>query len=79
MAIARALVNDPAVILADEPTGSVDQETGAGVMDLLLRTGDPDARALLVVTQDPEVADRAGRTVQIRDGQPLHARGAAAS
>ncbi|MFV1979049.1 MAG: ABC transporter ATP-binding protein [Myxococcota bacterium] len=68
VAIARALVNDPRVILADEPTGNLDQENGHKILDLL---GEVHAqgRTLVVVTHDEEVAACADRTVRIRDGR----------
>lgn len=67
-AIARALVPDPALILADEPTGNLDSRTGAeilGLFDELHREG----RTLVVVTHDAEVARRARRIVRLRDGR----------
>jgi ABC-type lipoprotein export system ATPase subunit len=66
VAVARALVNRPRLILADEPTGSLDAAAAAAVMDALLGAGDA---AVLVVTHDAEVAARAGRTVRMRDGK----------
>jgi putative ABC transport system ATP-binding protein len=65
VAVARALVNRPKLILADEPTGSLDAASAKGVMDALLGAG----VALLVVTHDPEVAGRAGRILRMRDGK----------
>ncbi len=67
-AIARALVSDPALILADEPTGNLDTRTGAQILDLfeaLHREG----RTLVLVTHDEEVARRAKRVLHIRDGE----------
>lgn len=65
VAIARALVNSPSVLLCDEPTGNVDGATASAILDLLdaLRTADT---TVLVVTHDPAVAARADRTVAIR-------------
>ncbi len=72
VAIARALMNDPPVILADEPTGNLDQGTGAGVLDALseLRLATPDGspRTMVMVTHDTRVAERADRVVTIADG-----------
>ncbi|MCI0341603.1 MAG: ATP-binding cassette domain-containing protein [Planctomycetales bacterium] len=68
-AIARALVTAPRVILADEPTGSVDSGTGAKIMDLLLapvRLGDA---ALVVVTHNADIAARCDRVIRLRDGR----------
>lgn len=65
VAVARALVNRPQLILADEPTGSLDGESARSVLAALLAPGDA---AVLVVTHDPEVAARTGRTLHMRDG-----------
>lgn len=65
-AIARALVNKPALVLADEPTGSLDAASADQVMAALFAPGDA---AVLVATHDPEVAARAGRIVRMRDGK----------
>jgi len=67
-AVARALVHEPALILADEPTGNLDSKTGAEVMDLLHRLNDEQAITLVVVTHDREVAAYADRIVHLRDG-----------
>jgi ABC-type lipoprotein export system ATPase subunit len=66
LAIARALVNDPEVVLADEPTGNLDQENGAAVLALL---GGLEARAVVLVTHAPEAAAVADRVLHLRDGQ----------
>jgi putative ABC transport system ATP-binding protein len=71
VAIARALVTDPAVILADEPTGNLDSAASADVLELvdaLHATG----RTILLITHEQEVAARASRTVHIRDGRLDH-------
>lgn len=68
VAIARALVRMPKVILADEPTGALDLDTGAVVMDLLEEVAAENDSALLVITHDLEVAERADRIVELRDG-----------
>jgi putative ABC transport system ATP-binding protein len=68
VAIARALVAEPAVILADEPTGNLDSETGAAVMDLLTALH-ADGRTVLVVTHDVHVSAYAQRIVHIKDGR----------
>jgi len=68
VALARALVTDPAVILADEPTGNLDSASGAEVI-ALLRELHGAGRTLVLVTHDPDVADHADRLVHVRDGR----------
>jgi putative ABC transport system ATP-binding protein len=68
VAIARALAPDPAVVLADEPTGNVDTDTGANVLDVFDDLA-ADGTTLLVVTHERHVADRADRIVHVRDGK----------
>jgi putative ABC transport system ATP-binding protein len=67
LAVARALINDPALVLADEPTGNLDHETGASVLDLLEGVA-REGRTVIVVTHDPEVARRADPVFRLRDG-----------
>jgi putative ABC transport system ATP-binding protein len=68
VAIARALANEPRVLLADEPTGSLDSGTGAQILDLLRRVRDEHGTTILLVTNDDAVAAQAERTLRIRDG-----------
>jgi ABC-type lipoprotein export system ATPase subunit len=67
-AIARALVNDPAVLLADEPTGNLDVQAGAEVLRLL-RAGAEDGRAVVLVTHEAAAAGIADRVLTLRDGR----------
>ena len=69
VAIARALVNKPSIILADEPTGSLDTKTGAMVLKLLRDMHDAYNVTLIIVTHDINVANLAERTIKIQDGQ----------
>ena len=66
-AIARALVNNPPIILADEPTGNLDQKTGREILEWFEQLH-RDGRTIIVVTHDPAVAERAQRTIRIVDG-----------
>ena len=71
VAIARALANDPALLLADEPTGNLDSDNSVHVMDLLLSFQRDRGLALLVVTHSNEIAERADHIVRIKDGKVL--------
>jgi len=73
IAIARALVNDPAIILADEPTGNLDQKTGKNVLTTFQRLRD-EGRTVVMVTHDNEVAAVADRIITIRDGEVVDER-----
>jgi putative ABC transport system ATP-binding protein len=70
VAIARALANRPRLLLADEPTGELDQATGEQIVSLIDRLH-ADGMAVVVVTHDPAVAGRARRLLRMRDGQIL--------
>jgi putative ABC transport system ATP-binding protein len=71
VALARALVHEPLLILADEPTGNLDEETGAQVMSLLTRLTREQNRTLLLVTHSREVASQADRVLRLSHGQLL--------
>jgi putative ABC transport system ATP-binding protein len=68
VAFARALANQPQLLLADEPTGELDEATGAQIAALLDRVN-ADGTALVIVTHDPTLADRAARVLMMRDGR----------
>jgi lipoprotein-releasing system ATP-binding protein len=70
VALARSLMNDPPVLLADEPTGNLDRQTGRVVLDMLLDVRERSAgRTMVVVTHDQETAARADRVVRLADGR----------
>jgi putative ABC transport system ATP-binding protein len=69
VAVARALIHDPWLILADEPTGSLDGENSEVVIDLLLAAKEREGATLVVVTHDPVVAARLDTTLKLRDGR----------
>ncbi len=67
--VARSLVNNPAIVWADEPTGALDSETSGGIMDLLVRLNKSEQQTFVLVTHDAAVAARAHRTIRMRDGR----------
>ena len=69
MAIARALVNDPLLVLADEPTGNLDEDTGRHVLALLDRLTRQAGKNLILVTHSLEAAAYADRVLHLRDGE----------
>jgi len=69
VAIARALVGDPDIILADEPTGSLDSKTGQEVMDLFLNLHQQEKRTIVIVTHDAGVSKQCQRVVLLKDGK----------
>lgn len=68
VAIARALVHDPRLLVADEPTGNLDEQTGQIIMELLFEMNREAGTTLLLVTHDQELAARCGRTLRLHDG-----------
>jgi putative ABC transport system ATP-binding protein len=72
IAIARALANDPAIVLADEPTGNLDSTTGRHIMDLLVNVHRTRQTTLVLVTHDAELAALADRRLVLRDGRPVN-------
>ncbi len=69
VAIARALANQPAIILADEPTGNLDQKNSAMVFDLLTRLAKENGQAVVLVTHNPDIANRCDEIRPMRDGE----------
>ena len=69
VAVARALVIQPSCILADEPTGSLDSETGRRIIEVLMGLNRDEGVTLVIATHDPEVAAAAGRRIRLVDGR----------
>lgn len=69
-AIARAVVHNPELILADEPTGALDEETGLKIMEIFKQLN-KQGKTLIIVTHDPNVAEMCARTVRIKDGKNI--------
>ena len=69
VAIARALVSKPAIILADEPTGNLDSRTSDKVVDLLKMTSEKFHQTIVMITHNPEIAEKADRRIRIEDGK----------
>jgi predicted ABC-type transport system involved in lysophospholipase L1 biosynthesis ATPase subunit len=68
VAVVRALIRQPGLLLADEPTGSLDAASAASLMDLLLELNAEQGTALVLVTHDPALARRMSRQYQLKDG-----------
>jgi putative ABC transport system ATP-binding protein len=68
IAIARALINTPPLLLADEPTGNLDSATAAGILDLLARLRAEHEMTIILASHDPQIAARAERLIRLRDG-----------
>jgi putative ABC transport system ATP-binding protein len=69
VAIARAFVNDPEIVLADEPTGNLDSQSGTAILELLRRSAEALTQTIVMVTHDPRAASYADRVVFLKDGR----------
>ena len=71
VALARAFINRPKILFADEPTGNLDAETSAGIIEIMLELNRSAGTALVLVTHDPEVATLTERTIRLRNGESV--------
>lgn len=69
VAIARALINNPEIILADEPTGALDQKTSTEIIELLQVINREEGKTIILVTHDPDIAAYCDRIIRIEDGR----------
>jgi len=74
VAIARAIVTDPAIILADEPTGNIDTKTGEEIMEIFKKLN-AQGRTFIIVTHDQDIANHCRRQIKIRDGKIINKKG----
>ncbi|MFZ1770201.1 MAG: ABC transporter ATP-binding protein, partial [Caldilinea sp.] len=71
--IARALVNNPAIVWADEPTGSLDSKSADDVLALMRALNEEHGQTFVIVTHDPDIAAACARVIQMKDGQIVYA------
>lgn len=69
VSIARSLVNNPPIVLADEPTGNLDSKSGGEIIRILRQMNQEEGRTVILVTHDPAVAERADRIIRLKDGK----------
>ena len=74
VAIARAMANDPAIILADEPTGALDSMTGRLIMDIFHKLHDEQGKTIILITHSPELAEECERILTLKDGLIINER-----
>jgi len=72
VAIARALINNPSFLLADEPTGALDSNTGKEIMELIVNLNKKEKKTILMVTHDLSIAQQAHRIIHLKDGKITH-------
>jgi putative ABC transport system ATP-binding protein len=68
VAIARALINNPAILMADEPTGNLDSKSGKEILELILRLNKERGTTVILITHDPNVAEKTQRIIRLKDG-----------